>query len=319
MVSRRMQSLLSRAVLALVPFSSLYAQDPLWTVTRVIDGDTIHVQRGERREKLRLLNLDTEEKTSSFDSGKPQTSFGDQTAAYVKGLFSCDSEGLPIDSAHPPRVRLEYEGDVEERGNFGRLLCYVYLGDLNLAEHLIREGYSPYYTKYGFSKRHHELFAAAEASARERRVGIWNERTNAGGKRNDYPKLKSWWDTRARAMQHFERSRGAGDYSASVDGERKALEAAAGRDVRVFGGVWSITAERRLVRVELEGSADRPVQLVFPHDVDRTQLLALLSTLCREGGNDFILTRGQVVPTKRAIEIHVADPEHDIVEAPVGN
>ncbi len=45
-------------------------------------------------------------------------------------------------------VRLEFDQTLRDR--YGRLLAYVYLGDVMINEELIRQGYSGVYDKYPF-------------------------------------------------------------------------------------------------------------------------------------------------------------------------
>jgi endonuclease YncB( thermonuclease family) len=69
-------------------------------------------------------------------------------------------------------VDLEFEGN-RKRGNYGRLLAYVFLDRQNFNVELVRKGLSPYYTKYGASKNYHAAFRPAERFARENKEGIW--------------------------------------------------------------------------------------------------------------------------------------------------
>ncbi len=48
-------------------------------------------------------------------------------------------------------VKLEFEID-RLRGNYGRLLGYLFVDGQNLNLDLVRQRLSPYYTKYGESK-----------------------------------------------------------------------------------------------------------------------------------------------------------------------
>ncbi|HED65543.1 MAG TPA: hypothetical protein ENJ09_08305, partial [Planctomycetes bacterium] len=92
-------------------------------VTRVVDGDTIWIERGGEREKLRLLNVDTEEKISSWhpdSTSKPQTVFGEETKIWAKELFESIAE-----PGERPRVGLLFPGGREVRGRYGRLLAEV--------------------------------------------------------------------------------------------------------------------------------------------------------------------------------------------------
>jgi micrococcal nuclease len=78
-------------------------------VVRVVDGDTIHVQAGGRREKVRYIGVDTPE---SVKPGSPVECFAKRASQANERLVS------------GARVRLVT--DVEERDRYGRLLAYVY-------------------------------------------------------------------------------------------------------------------------------------------------------------------------------------------------
>ncbi len=83
-------------------------------------------------------------------------------------------------------VSLEFEG--RERGKYGRLLAYVILNGENFNLDLVREGWSPYYTKYGNSENHHAEFLAVEREAREKGLNIW---TGTPLPKNDNPNISS--------------------------------------------------------------------------------------------------------------------------------
>ncbi len=68
---------------------------------------------------------------------------------------------------------VDLELEAKTRGKYGRLLAYVILEGKNYNLELVREGWSPYYTKYGKSDRHHAAFLAAEKNARAQGLNIW--------------------------------------------------------------------------------------------------------------------------------------------------
>ena len=61
------------------------------------------------------------------------------------------------------------------RGNYGRLLAYVFVGGQNLNLDLVRHGLSPYYTKYGKSEKYDAEFHVAEKQARKEKLNIWGD------------------------------------------------------------------------------------------------------------------------------------------------
>lgn len=124
------------------------------TVTRVVDGDTIVLEDGQ---KVRLIGVDTPE---TVDPRKPVQFFGKEASAFTRA----ELEGK--------RVRLEY--DWERTDKYGRTLAYVYLEDGTLFNaKLIASGYAHAYTKYPFKQEFMDLFRQLERDARENGRGLW--------------------------------------------------------------------------------------------------------------------------------------------------
>ncbi|MCZ6514559.1 MAG: thermonuclease family protein [Acidobacteria bacterium] len=119
---------------------------------RVIDGDTILLERGER---VRLIGVDTPE--IAHPQG-PEEKFGKEASAFTERL----AEGKP--------VRLEFGREREDA--YGRTLAYVYLEDGTLLNaELIRQGLGTAYTRYPF--RFEEEFIRLEQEARQNGRGMW--------------------------------------------------------------------------------------------------------------------------------------------------
>ena len=170
----------------------------LFEVIYVVDGDTIHIQRNGKREKLRLLSIDTEEKYNKGNTSetKPYTRFGEQATGWAQGFLMPRS----VDDG-TIKVGLRFPGGVESKDPYGRLLCHVVTAegiDFNLL--MVRTGLSPYFCKYGYSRIDHEKFKEAQEKARTERRGIWDARTNEGGKRRPYDRLLPWWEARGKAV-----------------------------------------------------------------------------------------------------------------------
>jgi micrococcal nuclease len=85
-------------------------------------------------------------------------------------------------------VDLEFEIK-KLRGNYGRLLAYVFVDGKNLNLDLVRHGLSPYYTKYGKSEKYDAEFRAAEKQARKEKLNIWGDPELT----KKYLRLKSKW------------------------------------------------------------------------------------------------------------------------------
>ncbi len=162
-------------------------------LTKVVDGDTIKLLLDNQEESIRFACLDTEE--SQHGDNKPVTNAGIQASKWAKEYFGADDRGIPIGD-----VRIDLEFDTNDpvevclrkhRGNHGRLICYVYKAgeQENSNLKIVREGWSPYFVKYGRSRLYHRQFMAAEANAQSQGLAIWNPATNGGGNRRDYTTL----------------------------------------------------------------------------------------------------------------------------------
>jgi micrococcal nuclease len=135
--------------------SSQTSSSSTYLVTRVIDGDTIELEGGE---KVRYIGINTPE-TKHPTKGKE--CFGEEASQQNKQLV----EGK--------QVRLEQ--DVQERDRYGRLLAYVYLdeSDLFVNEYLVQSGYA-YESPYPPNIAYQEQFEEAELRAREELRGLWD-------------------------------------------------------------------------------------------------------------------------------------------------
>jgi micrococcal nuclease len=126
-------------------------------VTRVVDGDTIHVSIAGRPDTVRYIGMDTPE---THKPGTPVQCFGPAASAFNARLVA------------GRRVRLRY--DVERRDRYGRLLAYVYRvpDGLFVNAELVRAGYARQLT-IPPNVAHATLFARLVRAARNARRGLW--------------------------------------------------------------------------------------------------------------------------------------------------
>lgn len=145
-----------------------------YKVIRVVDGDTIVIRYGAKYEKVRLLCVNTPE--SVHPDEKQNIPMGKVASRYTQKKLI----GKYVD--------LEFEIK-RLRGNYGWLLAYVFVDGQNLNLDLVRQGLSPYYTKYGKSEKYDADFRAAEKKARKDKLNIWGDPELT----NKYLRLKSKW------------------------------------------------------------------------------------------------------------------------------
>jgi micrococcal nuclease len=125
------------------------------TVTRIVDGDTIHVDIAGKNYRLRYIGIDTPE---TVDPRRPVGCFGKEASERNRQLVEGRTVGL--------------EKDVSETDSFGRLLRYVWVEDQMVNEALVAEGYALAST-YPPDVRYSSLFASLQGQAREGQRGLW--------------------------------------------------------------------------------------------------------------------------------------------------
>lgn len=221
-------------------------------LTKVIDGDTIRVDGLDA--SLRLLGLDTEEtfkrksEWQAYERGwsvylaeaqaktkspvKIPTPLGEEAKKFAQKFF----DGVRT-------VELERDHPKEIRDFYNRYLTYVFVVKdgkrLNYNVECVRAGMSPYFSKYGYSRRYHAEFVAAQDEARKAGRGIWDP---AKQHYPDYDRRLEWWNRRGDYIQSFERdAQGKKNYVVLTHWDAfDRLGELLGREVVVLGAVGDI-------------------------------------------------------------------------------
>lgn len=126
-------------------------------VTRAVDGDTIEIEGGQR---VRYIGVDTPE--TVHPSVKTEC-YGTNASAKNRELV----EGQ--------YVRLEK--DISETDKYGRLLRYVYVGDLFVNDYLVRQGYA-HASSYPPDIKYQDQLTDAQKEARQNNRGLWSSCEN---------------------------------------------------------------------------------------------------------------------------------------------
>lgn len=122
-----------------------------YLVTKVIDGDTVELNTGER---VRYLAVDAPELDQQF------------------GLASLEANRRLV--LHK-EVKLEYDNVIFD--NYGRLLAYVWIDNILVNEKLVEEGYVRVsYIPTMEKPRYLDRLKKAEERARSFKKGLWEER-----------------------------------------------------------------------------------------------------------------------------------------------
>ncbi len=126
-------------------------------VTRVVDGDTIEIDTGQ---KVRYIGMNTPETVAP---NRPVECYGHEASARNKALV----EGKMV----------TLEKDVSDKDTYGRLLRYVWIGDTMINEVLVREGYAQVAT-YPPDVKYKDRFIAIQREAMAAERGLWGSVCN---------------------------------------------------------------------------------------------------------------------------------------------
>jgi endonuclease YncB( thermonuclease family) len=245
-------------------------------VAKVIDGDTVRVEGLDA--SLRLLGIDAEE---TFKHESERRAFEAGWEAYLKKVRG--NSKRPVKAPTPmgeaakewglgwfagvSRVRIERDHAAEIRDRFDRYLAYVLAEKdgrwINYNVELVRAGLSPYFPKYGNSRRFHEAFVAAEAEAKAQQRGIWKPGAMAYP---DYPEREAWWTARGNFVEAFRREgEGKPGYiDITHVSAMTQLEANVGKEVHLLGTIDDVVRPARgPARAKLAHSRHQSFSLIF--------------------------------------------------------
>jgi micrococcal nuclease len=121
-------------------------------VTRVVDGDTIVVEIAGKHYKVRYIGIDTPEED-------PPEYFARQAT---------DKNAELVDQSSVTLIK-----DVSETDKYGRLLRYVFVGDVFVNYALVRLGYA-FAITFPPDVACTQVFITAMQEARQERLGLWS-------------------------------------------------------------------------------------------------------------------------------------------------
>ena len=122
---------------------------------RAVDGDTIEVEIEGESYKVRYIGIDTPE---LHHPTKPVGYYAQE--AYEKNRELVEGKTVFL------------EKDISETDRYGRLLRYVYVGDVFVNAYLVQQGYAQVST-YPPDVKYQEQFLELQREAREAGRGLW--------------------------------------------------------------------------------------------------------------------------------------------------
>jgi micrococcal nuclease len=138
-----------------------------YKVTKVVDGDTVDVEKNNESYRVRLIGINSPE---SVDPRREVECFGKEASEYMNDL------------ALGEKVNLETDNTQTQYDKYGRLLAYVYLQDGQMLNRkMLADGYAYEYT-YDNPYKYQKDFKEVEEFAKLSNRGLWSAQTCNGQK-----------------------------------------------------------------------------------------------------------------------------------------
>lgn len=131
-----------------------------YNVIKVVDGDTIDVDMNGEKKRIRLIGINAPE---SVAPNQPIECFGKEASTYLHSLLTGKNIQLIADPSQ------------SDQDKYGRLLRYVFLGNIDINQQLLKEGYAKEYTYNNKAYQYQQEFRQSEAQAKIAKVGLWQE------------------------------------------------------------------------------------------------------------------------------------------------
>ncbi len=141
----------------------LRQREDIYTVTRIVDGDTFVAEKDGVSVRVRLMGVDTPE---SVHPDKEVEHFALEASAFLMTILQDEEIYFTFD---------QNNAATNHTDRYGRLLAYAHrLRDgLLINTHLIKEGYGYAYLKYPFE--YMEEYLELQRGAREAGKGLWQD------------------------------------------------------------------------------------------------------------------------------------------------
>ncbi|WP_226530219.1 thermonuclease family protein [Metabacillus niabensis] len=134
-------------------------------VTKVVDGDTLHVMISGKKETIRLLLVDTPETVHPSKEVQP---FGPEASNYMKEKLNGEE--------------IQVELGIGERDKYGRLLAYVYHDNQMINKRLLEKGLARVAYVFEPNTKYIDEFNEIQKQAQNEQVGIWSLENYASDK-----------------------------------------------------------------------------------------------------------------------------------------
>jgi endonuclease YncB( thermonuclease family) len=297
-----------------------------FTVAKILDGDTFRFEGLDK--STRLLGIDTEETFKDADAEMKTNDIASRWLEYYADKK--DSSGKPAKIESPfgyrswqwtkelfrdvVKVRLEVDDFRREVDIYNRYLVYVIAikedqTEFNYNIECVKQGYSPYFSKYGYSARFNDAFVNAQEFAQKNMLGIWSGKELCYP---DYAERTRWWNKRAYQIRKFETTyAGKSGYYSMLDPEDYGkLKNHLNDTVTIFSNIARVLKENEPHIVKFEISENEHIDLVF-----FKSNFTLIEELQLDNPKDYyVYAKGKLSEYKGRLQIIIEDASQVWVE-----
>ena len=143
-------------IIFIIIFLGIFNQKVEVKFDKCVDGDTFWLVINNKREKVRILGVDTPESTNYIED------YGVDASGYTCSM---------LENAN--NIYLEYDINSDRYDKYNRLLAWVFVDNNNLNELLLSKGYAEVKYIYGDYKYISDL-CLAQKRAYNNNLGIWS-------------------------------------------------------------------------------------------------------------------------------------------------
>lgn len=132
------------------------SQKTVVTLDRVVDGDTVYLNIGNKSVKVRMLYIDTPESTNQIEP------YGPEASEYTRLLLQQAS-----------LIQVQYNPEGDQKDNYGRLLLWVFVDGELLQTKIAQAGYCEKFYDYGYDYLYEDEIVTAHLEAVAHKRGIY--------------------------------------------------------------------------------------------------------------------------------------------------
>lgn len=150
------------------PDKSENSENKFYSVLEVIDGDTIKINYEGKKTSVRIIGINTPEKSGPY---RETECFGEESSKKAQDILE------------NKKVKIELDESQSKFDKYGRLLAYILVnGEDDFGLKMIKNGYAYENTYWGLEYKNQKIYKEAQKYAENLYLGLWSKNTCSGEK-----------------------------------------------------------------------------------------------------------------------------------------